>query len=91
MSKFYQLSDCELAFSVISVLDTALKTPSRTSGLVNQSAVTACWNALGLLGCTEGSRRRLGIEVAAIPDEHAAAKIHILEGYRKIQDESRLA
>jgi hypothetical protein len=91
MARFYQQSDAELAYSVISVLDTALKTPSRTSGLVNQSAVTACWIALGNLGISEGSRRRLGIEVAELPDEHAGAKLAILADYKKLREESEMA
>jgi hypothetical protein len=87
MSAYFQQTDCEMAFEIISVLDTALKTPSRTSGLVNQSSITACWQALGLLGATEGSRRRLGLEIEPVK-EQSAQILNILQGYKKLAEES---
>lgn len=84
MASFYQQSDCYMAFEVIDVLDKAIKTPAATTGLPNQSAITACWVALGRLGVTEGDRRRLSIEIERAPT-FDSRKAEIMAGYRQLQ------
>jgi hypothetical protein len=84
MSAFYQPSDVELCYIACEVLDTGLKAINPRTQSPNATMLQAASQMLVRLGCAEGDRRRLGIEIEKQqPDKDV--RIAIMDDYRKIQ------